>query len=86
MLGGGGPGMRQHQAVQALKERPVPPKLCWDLVPKSHERKAPSESLREASARRTVVEAPQLLQRQRVLPALVLPFLTSLLLDTPQTG
>lgn len=48
--------------------------------------KAVSSALRVMSGRFWVLEAPQSLQRQRVRPTLVVPFLTSLWPRTPHTG
>ena len=79
--------MFQHQAVENRSERPVPPpRSFWLSLPSSQDRKAFSWDLRVTSVRDWVEEAPQALHRHRVRPALVLPFFTSLVAHTPQTG
>lgn len=78
--------MSQHQAVFFRNPRSLSPKSDCNARARSQSKNQPSSARREMSARDWVAEEPQLLHRHRVLPALVLPFLTSLVPHTPQTG
>src|SRR5699024_10744340 len=78
--------MFQHQAVARKKVRALVASSAGLRWPSSHAKNASSSALRVMSGRACVVEAPQVRQRHRVRPALVVPFLTSLLAHTPQNG
>ncbi len=83
---GGGISMFQHQEVSRRKVRALEATWVGVWPSRSHARNALSCALRVMSGRDWVVDAPQVLQRQRVRPAVVVPFLTSLAPHTPQSG
>lgn len=83
---GGGISMFQHHEVSRRKVRALEATWVGVWPPKSQFRNAVSWALRVMSGRDCVVDAPHFLHRQRVRPAVVVPFLTSLDPHTPQVG
>ena len=76
----------QHQAVWRLNVDALTSSRLIPAGPDSQDKNAWNSACRVISGRCWVVEAPQDLQRQRVRPAVVLPFLTSLFAHTPHRG
>lgn len=83
---GGGISMFQHHAVSRRKVRALEDTWVGLWPPKSQARNAVSWALRVMSGRDWVADAPHFLHRQRVRPAVVVPFLTCLDPHTPQLG
>lgn len=78
--------MRQHHPVWRRKVRALLETCVGRAESSSQDRNAFSCALAVMSGRAWVLEAPQVVQRQRVRPAEVVPFLTSLDSHTPQVG